>query len=107
VWDEASPEAHAVLTSALLPPRGSAGMPRSLPSGIELVENDHISLGARPSGKERDGYLGEGDEVLLRLAHEPSKILEYYVSCRRPRVPPPPGDDTTEGKEREPVVNQL
>jgi internalin A len=38
--------------------------------------------------------------VPIRPAHEPSKDLEYYVSYAW-------GDDTTEGKEREAVVDRL
>jgi len=40
------------------------------------------------------------DEVLVRPANEPSKVLEYYVSYAW-------GDNTSEGKEREAVVNRL
>ena len=163
VWDEASPDAEAVLTFALLPPglmraliarigsdaglaaeywrdgvcfydektasralieqrwtegwagevhiatkRGQAGV--LLQRLIELVENDHISLGARPSGKNvtgveakaeaREAPDAKADEVPVRPAYEPSKVLEYYVSYAW-------GDDTTEGKEREAVVDRL
>ena len=163
VWDEASPDAEAVLTFALLPPglmraliarigsdaglaaeywrdgvcfydektasralieqrwtegwagevhiatkRGQAGV--LLQRLIELVENDRISLGARPSGKNvtgveakaeaREAPDAKADEVPVRPAHEPSKVLEYYVSYAW-------GDDTTEGKEREAVVDRL
>ena len=38
--------------------------------------------------------------VPIRPAHEPSKVLEYYVSYAW-------GDDTTEGKEREAVLDRL
>ena len=143
VWDEASPDAEAVLTFALLPPglmraliarigsdaglaaeywrdgvcfydektasralieqrwtegwagevhiatkRGQAGV--LLQRLIELVEDDRISLGARPSGKNvtgveakaeaREAPDAKADEVPVRPAHEPSKVLEYYVS---------------------------
>ena len=163
VWDEASPDAEAVLTFALLPPglmraliarigsdaglaaeywrdgvcfydektasralieqrwtegwagevhiatkRGQAGV--LLQRLIELVENDRISLGARPSGKNvtgveakaeaREAPDAKADEVPVRPAYEPSKVLEYYVSYAW-------GDDTTEGKEREAVVDRL
>ena len=163
VWDEASPDAEAVLTFALLPPslmraliarigsdaglaaeywrdgvcfydertasralieqrwtegwagevhiatkRGQAGV--LLQRLIGLVENDRISLGARPSGKNvtdveakaeaRGTPDAKADEVPVRPAHEPSKLLEYYVSYAW-------GDNTTEGKEREAVVGQL
>jgi internalin A len=163
VWDEASPDAEAVLTFALLPPglmraliaqigsdaglaaeywrdgvcfydektasralieqrwtegwagevriatkRGQAGV--LLQRLIGLVENDRISLGARPSGKKvtgveakaeaREAPEAKGDEVPVRPAHEPSNVLEYYVSYAW-------GDDTTEGKEREAVVDRL
>jgi internalin A len=163
VWDEARPDAEAVLTFALLPPglmraliarigsdaglaaeywrdgvcfydentasralieqrwtegwagevhiatkRGQAGV--LLQRLIELVENDRISLGARPSGKNvtgveakaeaREAEDAKTDEVPVRPAHEPSKVLEYYVSYAW-------GDDTTEGKEREAVVDRL
>lgn len=76
----------------------------------KLVESDRISLGARPSGKKvtgveprteaRDGADGKKDETPVRPAHEPSRALEYYVSYAW-------GDDTTEGKEREAVVDRL
>jgi internalin A len=163
VWDEATPDAKAVLTFTLLPPglmraliarigndaglaaeywrdgvcfydektasralieqrwtegwagevriatkRGQAGV--LLRRLIELVENDRISLGARPSGKNVTGVEAKGeareapdaksDEMPVRPAHEPSKVLEYYVSYAW-------GDDTTEGKEREAVVDRL
>jgi internalin A len=161
VWDEASPDAEAVLTFALLPPgliraliaqigsdaglaaeywrdgvcfydertasralieqrwtegwagevhiatkRGQAAV--LLQRLIELVENDRISLGARPSGNTITGAKAEareapdakGDEASVRPTHEPSKVLEYYVSYAW-------GDDTSEGKERESVVDQL
>jgi internalin A len=163
VWDEASPDAEAVLTFALLPPslmrariarigsdaglaaeywregvcfydektasralieqrwtegwagevhiavkRGQAGV--LLQRLIELVENDRISLGARPSGKNVTGVEAKAEareaphakaaEVPVRPAHEPSKLLECYVSYAW-------GDDTTEGKGREAVVDRL
>jgi internalin A len=163
VWDEASPDAEAVLTFALLPPgimraliarigsdaglaaeywrdgvcfydettasralieqrwtegwagevhiatrRGQAGV--LLQRLIELVENDRISLGARPSGKNVTGVEAKLEareapdaiavEVRVRPAHEPSKVHEYYVSYAW-------GDDTTDGKEHEGVVDRL
>jgi internalin A len=159
VWDDASPDAEAALTFALLPPglmraliarigsdaglaaeywrdgvcfydektasralieqrwtegwagevhRGQAGV--LLQRLIELVENDRISFGARPSGKNvtrvepkaeaREAPKAKADEVPVRPAHEPSKVLEYYVSYAW-------GDDTTEGKERQSVVDRL
>jgi internalin A len=163
VWDEASPDAEAVLTFSLLPPslmraliarigsdaglaaeywrdglcfydentasralieqrwtegwagevhiatkRGQASV--LLQRLIELVENDRISLGARPSGKNvrgvdakavaREAPDTKADEVPVRPAHEPSNVLEYYVSYAW-------GDDTAEGKEREAVVDRL
>jgi internalin A len=163
VWDEASPDAEAVLTFALLPPglmraliaqigsdagfaaeywrdgvcfydektasralieqrwtagwagevhiatkRGQAGV--LLQRLIDLVENDRISLGARPTGKKvtgveakavaREAFDAEAAEVPVRPAHEPSNVLEYYVSYAW-------GDDTTDGKEREVVVDRL
>jgi internalin A len=163
VWDEASPDAEATLTFALLPPglmraliarigsdaglaaeywrdgvcfydeetasralieqrwtqgwagevhiatkRGQAGV--LLQRLIGLVEDDRIALGARPSGKSGRGVEAEAqareapharaDEVPVRPAHEPSKVLEYYVSYAW-------GDDTTEGKERDAVVDRL
>jgi len=163
VWDEASPDADAVLTFALLPPglmrgliarigrvaglaaeywrdgvcfydektasralieqrwtqgwagevhiatkRGQAGV--LLYRLVELIENDRISLGARPSGKRVTGVEAKAeareaphvaaDDVPVRPAHEPSKVLEYYVSYAW-------GDDSTEGKEREAVVDRL
>jgi internalin A len=88
--------------------RGQAGV--LLQRLIELVENDRISLGARPSGKSvtgvgakaeaREAPDAKADEVPVRPAPEPSKVLEYYVSYAW-------GDDTTEGKEREAVVDRL
>jgi internalin A len=163
VWDEASPDAEAVLTFALLPPglmraliarigsdaglaaeywrdgvcfydertasralieqrwtegwagevhiatrRGQAGV--LLQRLIELVENDRISLGARPSGQNVTGVAAKAEareaseatpgEALVRPAYEPSDVLEYYVSYAW-------GDDTAEGKEREAVVDRL
>jgi internalin A len=163
VWDEASPDAAAVLTFALLPPglmraliarigsdaglaaeywrdgvcfydertasralieqrwtegwagevhiatrRGQAGV--LLQRLIALVEDDRISLGARPSGKSvtgvevkaqaREAPDANADEVPVRPAYEPSRVLEYYVSYAW-------GDDTAEGKEREAVVDRL
>jgi internalin A len=87
---------------------GQAGM--LLQRLIALVENDRISLGARPSGKNVTGVAAKAearkaqdakaDAVPVRPAHEPSNVLEYYVSYAW-------GDDTTEGKEREAVVDQL
>jgi internalin A len=155
VWDEASPDAEAVLTFALLPPsliraliarigsdaglaaeywrdgvcfydentasralieqrwtegwagevhiatkRGQAGV--LLQRLIELVEDDRISLGASPSGKNVTGVVAKArargapdakaEEVPVRPAHEPSNQLEYYVSYAW-------GDDTAEGTE--------
>ena len=88
--------------------RGQAGV--LLQRLIELVENDRISLGARPSGKRvtgveakaeaRERSHAEADAVRVRPAHEPSKALEYYVSYAW-------GDDSAEGKEREAVVDRL
>jgi internalin A len=161
LWDEASPDAEAVLTFALLPPglmraliarigsdaglaaeywrdgvcfydentasralieqrwtegwagevhiatkRGQASV--LLQRLIELVENDRISLGARPSGKNvtgveakaREAPDAKAEEMPVRPAHEPSKVLEYYISYAW-------GDDTAEGKEREAVVDRL
>jgi internalin A len=162
-WDEASPDAEAVLTFTLLPPglmraliarigseaglaaeywrdgvcfydektasralveqrwtegwagevhiatkRGQAGV--LLQRIVALVEDDHISLGARPSGKNvtgveakaqaRDASDAKADEAPVRPAYEPSRALEYYVSYAW-------GDDTAEGKEREAVVDRL
>jgi internalin A len=87
--------------------RGQAGV--LLQRLIELVENDHISLGARPSGKNvtgieakaeaREAPDAKADEVPVRPAYEPSKMLEYYVSYA--------WGDITEGNEREAVVNRL
>jgi internalin A len=77
---------------------------------IALVEDDRISLGANPSGKNVRGVeaRAEARETLevrvadapLRPAYEPSKNLECYVSYAW-------GDDTEEGKERERVVDRL
>jgi internalin A len=161
VWDEANPDAEAVLTFVLLPPglmgaliawigsgaglaaeywrdgvclydektssralieqrwtQGWAGEVHIATKGgqagvllqrlIKLVENDRISLGARPSGKNvtdvqaraREPRGAKAVEVSVRPAHEPSKSLEYYVSYAW-------GDDTTEGREREAVVDRL
>jgi internalin A len=163
VWDDANPDAEAVLTFALLPPglmraliarigsdaglaaeywrdglcfydektasralieqrwsegwagevhiatkRGQASV--LLQRLIALVEDDRISLGANPSGKNVTGVeaRAEARESLevrvanapLRPAYEPSEDLEYYVSYAW-------GDDTEEGKERERVVDRL
>jgi internalin A len=163
VWDEASPDAEAVLTFSLLPPGlmraliarigsdaglaaeywrdgvcfydektasralveqrwteawagevhvatkcGQAGV--LVQRLIKLMESDRISLGARPSGKTvtsveatveaREAPDAKADEMLIRPTHEPSKIFEYYVSYAW-------GDDSTEGKEREGVVDRL
>ena len=149
VWDEASPDAGAVLTFALLPPglmraliarigsdaglaaeywrdgvcfydedtasralieqrwtdgwagevhiatkRGQAGV--LLQRLIGLVEDDRISLGARPSGKSVTGVEAkaeareaphiEADQVPVRPAHEPSKgprVLRLLCLGRR------------------------
>ena len=162
-WDDARPDAEAVLTFDLLPPglmraliarigsdaglaaeywrdgvcfydeetgsralieqrwtegwagevhiaakRGQAGV--LLQRLIALVEDDRISLGARPSGKNvtgveakaeaREAPDAKADEARVRPAYEPSKVLEYYVSYAW-------GDDTVEGKEREAVVDRL
>ena len=163
VWDDASPDAEAVLTFALLPPglmraliariggdaglaaeywrdgvcfydaqtasralieqrwtegwagevhiatqRGQAGV--LLQRLIGLVENDHISLGARASGKKvtgiepkaeaRDDPNAKADETPVRPGHEPSTRFEYFVSYAL-------GDDTAEGMAREAVVDRL
>jgi internalin A len=163
VWDEASPDAEAVLTFALLPPglvraliarigndaglaaeywrdgvcfydegtasralieqrwtegwagevhiavkRGQAGV--LLQRLIALVENDRISLGARSSGKTvtgieakaeaRETTDAKAEEPPVRPVYEPSRVLEYYISYAW-------GDDTTEGKEREAIVDRL
>lgn len=162
-WDEASPDAEAVLTFTLLPPglmraliarigndaglaaeywrdgvcfydertasralieqrwtegwagevhivvkRGQASV--LLRRLVALVEDDRISLGARPSGKSVMGIEAKpeasetpdakADEAAIRPAYEPSRTLEYYVSYAW-------GDDTTEGMEREAVVDRL
>jgi internalin A len=88
--------------------RGQAGV--LLQRLVELVEDDRISLGARPSGKNVtgvearaeawEGSDAKGDEAPVRPAHEPSKVPEYYVSYAW-------GDNTPEGKEREAVVDRL
>jgi internalin A len=86
--------------------RGQAGV--LLQRLIGLIENDRISLGARPSGKKvtgvdakaREAPDAKAAEVPVHPAHEPSKVLEYYVSYAW-------GDDTTEGKGREAVVDRL
>jgi internalin A len=88
--------------------RGQAG--QLLQRLIALVENDRISLGARPSEKKVKGVEKTAEvraasdtkavEVPVRPAHEPSDVLEYYVSYAW-------GDDTTEGKEREAIVDRL
>ena len=162
VWDEASPDAEAVLTFTLLPPglmraliarigsdaglaaeywrdgvcfydektasralieqrwtegwagevhiatkRGQAGV--LLQRLVKLIEYNRISLGARTSGKKvtgvekaeaREAPDAKADKVPVRPAHEPSKVLEYYVSYAW-------GDDTMEGKERVAVVDRL
>jgi internalin A len=87
--------------------RGQAGV--LLQRLIRLVEDERISLGARPNGKNVTGVdtkvevreaPDKVDEVPVRPAYEPSKVLEYYVSYAW-------GDDTTGGKEREAVVDRL
>jgi internalin A len=162
VWDDASPDAEAVLTYALLPPglmraliarigseaglaaeywrdgvclydektasralieqcwtegwagevhiatkRGQAGV--LLQRLLALVAEDRISLGARPSGRKvtgvekteaRETIAAKADEVPVRPAYEPSRVLEYYISYAW-------GDDTAEGNERGAVVDRL
>jgi hypothetical protein len=65
--------------------RGQAGL--LLQRLIKLVEDDRVSLDARPSGtrvagvlqtEARDGPDVRADETLVRPAHEPSTSLEYY-----------------------------
>lgn len=145
VWDEASPDAEAVLTFALLPPglmraliaqigsdaglaaeywrdgvcfydeetasralieqrwtegwagevhiatkRGQAGV--LLQRLIELVENDKIALGARPSGKNvtgieakaeaREAPDAKANEVPVRPSHEPSSVVTLTLVSR-------------------------
>ena len=163
VWDDASPDAEAVLTFSLLPPHlmraliarvgGDAGLAAEywrdgvcfydeetasralieqcwtegwagevhiatkrgqasvlLQRLIALVEDDRISLGATPSGKNVTGVEARAEvrepldvraaEAPVRPAYEPSQVREYYVSYAW-------GDDTNEGKEREAVVDRL
>jgi internalin A len=87
--------------------RGQAGL--LLQRLIKLMEDDRVSLGARPSGTKvtgvlqteaRDGPDAKGDETHVRPAHEPSTRLKYYISYAW-------GDDTEEGKERERTVDHL
>jgi internalin A len=87
--------------------RGQAGL--LFQRLIKLVEDDRVSLGARPSGTKATGVLqteardrpdAKPDETLIRPAHEPSARPEYYVSYAW-------GDDTEEGKEREATVDRL
>jgi internalin A len=87
--------------------RGQAGL--LLQRLIKLVEDDRVSLGARPSGtrvagvlqtEARDGPDVRADETLVRPAHEPSTSLEYYVFYAW-------DDDTEGGKERERTVDRL
>jgi internalin A len=87
--------------------RGQAGL--LLQRLIKLVEDDRVSLGARPSGTKVAGILqtearespdARADETLIRPAHEPSTGLEYYVSYAW-------GDDTEGGEEREGTVDRL
>ena len=87
--------------------RGQAGV--LLQRLIELVEDDRVSLGARPDGKTVTGIGGikaeaadtKAGEVPFRPAHEPSRVQEYYVSYAW-------GDDKTpEGKARDAVVERL
>jgi internalin A len=92
--------------------RGQAGM--LLRRLLKLVEDDRISLGARPSGRRAAGIeaqyettreaVRENDpqaaDIPIRPAHEPSSSVEYYVSYAW-------GDDTPEGKERETTVDRL
>jgi internalin A len=88
--------------------RGQAGL--LVQRLIELVQDDRISLGARPSGTKvtgvglnagvRDGPNAKADQTPVRPTHEPSTRLEYYVSYAW-------GDDTEEGKKREGTVDRL
>jgi internalin A len=48
----------------------------------------------------REATDAKAGEVRVRPAHEPSNVLEYYVSYAW-------GDDTPEGREREAVVDRL
>jgi len=85
--------------------RGQSGV--LLKRLMELVENDHVSLGARASGKAIEGVDAvretpdfKADDVPVRPAYEPSRVPEYYVSYAW-------GDDTEEGKKREAIVDRL
>jgi internalin A len=86
--------------------RGQSGV--LLQRLVKMIENDCISLGARPSGftvvepkaEEHYGHVAKADETPVRPGHEPSARLEYFVSYAW-------GDDTAEGKEREAIVDRL
>jgi internalin A len=87
--------------------RGQAGL--LLERLIKLVEDDRVSLGARPSGAKVAGILQtearvspdvKADDTPVHPAHEPSTGLEYYVSYAW-------GDNTEEGTEREAAVDHL
>jgi internalin A len=56
--------------------------------------------GVEAKAEAREAPEAKADEVSVRPAHEPSKVVEYYVSYAW-------GDDTTEGREREAVVDRL
>jgi len=56
--------------------------------------------GIEAKAEARQAPDAKADEVPVRPAYEPSKGLEYYVSYAW-------GDDSTEGKEREAVVDRL
>jgi hypothetical protein len=58
------------------------------------------SKGVEVKAEAREALDAKAGEVPVRPAHEPSKVLEYYVSYAW-------GDDTPEGKEREAVVDRL
>jgi internalin A len=80
--------------------------------GLRLVETEPTGAKARcrriscaceqPEGIATQTIMptDTADEARVRPAHEPSKVLEYYVSYAW-------GDDTIEGKEREGVVDRL
>jgi internalin A len=74
---------------------------------LELIDEEHEALGARPRERSVAAHVTkieerelEGRPAAIKPAHEPSTKLEYFVSYAW-------GDDTEDGRERELIVNQL
>jgi hypothetical protein len=88
--------------------RGQAGV--LLLRLLKRIEDDRISLGARPSGRHVAGIEAhyeivrdddpKASDISIRPTHVPSSSIEYYVSYAW-------GDDTPEGKDRETTVDRL